>query len=52
MVYHSRKNLNKSKEKIKRCKSPYGGGRASEKIVEILSEIKIDRKLSLKKMTY
>jgi len=37
------------KEKIKRCKNPYGNGHAGEKIVEILSKIEINEKLLNKK---
>jgi len=42
----------KFKEKVKQCINPYGDGKASERIVKILSEIKIDRKLLQKKITY
>lgn len=42
----------KFKEKVKRCKNPYGDGKASERIVKILSKIKLDQKLLQKKITY
>lgn len=42
----------KYKEKVKRCKSLYGDGRASEKIVKKLSSVSIDRKLLIKDITY
>jgi UDP-hydrolysing UDP-N-acetyl-D-glucosamine 2-epimerase len=42
----------KFKAKVKKCKSPYGDGKASQRIVKILSEIKIDKKLLQKRMTY
>jgi UDP-N-acetylglucosamine 2-epimerase (non-hydrolysing)/GDP/UDP-N,N'-diacetylbacillosamine 2-epimerase (hydrolysing) len=32
-------------KKVKKCKNPYGEGKASKKIVKILNEIKIDKKL-------
>jgi len=38
--------------KIKNCENPYGDGRASGRIVKVLSEIKIDKKLLQKKITY
>jgi UDP-hydrolysing UDP-N-acetyl-D-glucosamine 2-epimerase len=40
------------KRQVKNCKNPYGDGHASERIVKILSEIKIDRKLLQKQITY
>lgn len=40
------------KEKVKNCNNPYGNGTASDKIVKILSEIKLDKKLLQKKITY
>lgn len=40
------------KEKVKRCKNPYGDGKASDRIIQVLSKIKIDKKLLLKKITY
>lgn len=42
----------KFKDKVRRCKNPYGDGKASERIVKILSEIKLDQKLLQKKITY
>ncbi|MCG2825209.1 MAG: UDP-N-acetylglucosamine 2-epimerase [Thermoplasmatales archaeon] len=42
----------KFKEKVKKCKSPYGDGKADERIVKILSELKIDKKLLQKRITY
>jgi UDP-hydrolysing UDP-N-acetyl-D-glucosamine 2-epimerase len=40
------------KEKFKRCVNPYGDGKASERMVNALSTIKIDKKLLQKKITY
>ena len=40
------------RQKIKKCKNPFGQGRASEKIVKILTKIKKDKKLLQKKITY
>jgi len=40
------------KEKVRQCTNPYGDGKASERIVKILSDIKIDEKLLQKKLTY
>lgn len=37
---------------VKKCKSPYGDGKASERIVKVLREIKIDRELLQKKIIY
>ena len=45
-------NDNEIKEKIKKCKNPYGDGKASERIVKVLSRLKIDEKLLQKHMTY
>lgn len=42
----------KFKEKVKKCKSPYGDGKASQRIVKVLSGIKIDKKLLQKRITY
>ena len=39
-------------ERIKNCKNPYGDGKASERIVKVLCEIKLDNKLLQKKITY
>lgn len=40
------------KESLKNCGQIYGEGKAAEKIVEILKNIKIDEKLLKKRMTY
>ena len=40
------------KEKVKKCKSPYGNGKAGVRIADILSKIKIDKKLLQKRLTY
>ena len=37
---------------VKKCESPYGDGKASERIVKVLGEIKIDKRLLQKKITY
>lgn len=37
---------------VKKCSSPFGDGKASERIIKVLREIKIDRKLLQKKITY
>ncbi|MEW6482422.1 MAG: UDP-N-acetylglucosamine 2-epimerase [bacterium] len=37
---------------VKRCKNPYGDGHASERIVKVLSTIKLDKKLLQKQITY
>lgn len=42
----------KFKEKIKKSKNPYGDGRASRRITDILSKIKINKELLQKKITY
>jgi len=42
----------KFRKKVKKCKNPYGDGKASERIAEVLSTIKIDRKLIQKRLTY
>ncbi|KAF5432942.1 GDP/UDP-N,N'-diacetylbacillosamine 2-epimerase (hydrolyzing) [Candidatus Methanophagaceae archaeon] len=39
-------------EKVKICKSPYGDGKAGIKIADVLSKIKIDKKLLQKKLAY
>ena len=39
-------------ETVERCKSPYGDGHASERIVSILRELEINEKLIRKKVTY
>lgn len=40
------------KEKVKQCKNPYGDGKATNRIIRVLSKIKINRKLLLKKINY
>jgi GDP/UDP-N,N'-diacetylbacillosamine 2-epimerase (hydrolysing) len=40
------------KEKVKNCKNPYGDGKAGMRIANILSEVKIDKRLLEKRMTY
>ena len=40
------------REKVKKCKNPYGDGRAGIRIANILSKIKIDKKLLQKQITY
>lgn len=40
------------KKKLKKCKNPYGQGKSSKKIIRILKNIKINRKLLDKEMTY
>lgn len=40
------------REKVKRCVNPYGDGKASERMVNVLSTIKIDKRLLQKKITY
>jgi len=40
------------RRKVKTCKNPYGDGRASNKIIKIISEMKINKKLLHKKMIY
>ena len=40
------------KEKVKNCKNPYGDGKAGVRIADILSKIKIDKKLLQKRLTY
>ncbi len=42
----------KFKEKVKNCKNFYGDGKAGMRIANVLSEIKIDKKLLEKRMTY
>lgn len=58
-VPHKRKGISRAikkamskkfKEKMKRCKSPYGDGRASERIVKVLREIELGKKLLQKRM--
>ena len=40
------------KEKVERCVNPYGDGKASERIVQVLSEVEIGRRLLQKQITY
>jgi len=40
------------KEKVKKCKNPYGDGKAGVRIADILSKIKIDEILLQKKIIY
>ncbi|MBZ9607793.1 UDP-N-acetylglucosamine 2-epimerase [Clostridium estertheticum] len=40
------------KKQLENCTNPYGDGNASGKIAQILSEIKIDRELIQKRITY
>ena len=40
------------KEKVKNCKNPYGDGKAGVRIADILSKIKIDKRLLQKNITY
>lgn len=40
------------KRKVKNCKNPYGDGKASVRIADILGKIRIDKKLLQKKLTY
>ncbi len=42
----------KFRQKVSRCKNPYGDGRTSQRIVEILSNIELDTKLLQKRLTY
>jgi len=42
----------KIRNKVKRCKNVYGDGKASQRIVKVLSEINITPKLLQKKITY
>jgi UDP-N-acetylglucosamine 2-epimerase (non-hydrolysing)/GDP/UDP-N,N'-diacetylbacillosamine 2-epimerase (hydrolysing) len=42
----------KFRRELKKCRNPYGDGKASERIVRILKGIKIDQKLLAKKITY
>jgi GDP/UDP-N,N'-diacetylbacillosamine 2-epimerase (hydrolysing) len=39
-------------KEVKKCESPYGDGKASQRIAEILSQIEITPRLLQKKMTY
>lgn len=39
-------------KKVKKCKNPYGDGKSSKRIIKILNEMKIDKKILQKKITY
>lgn len=45
-------NDNEFKEKLKKCKNPYGSGNASEKIYKIIKNLNIDKNFLQKKITY
>lgn len=48
-----KKSLNdKYISKIKKSKNPWGGGKAAEKIVKIIENLTIDKKLLVKQITY
>ena len=61
-VTHNRKKIlaalktalhdNAFKQRLKNCVSPYGDGRSSQRIVNILETIKLDERLLDKKITY
>ena len=36
----------------KECVNPYGDGHSSEKILDLLTNIKVDQKLLVKRLTY
>jgi UDP-hydrolysing UDP-N-acetyl-D-glucosamine 2-epimerase len=40
------------REEVKNCKNPYGDGKAGVRIADILSKIKIDKKLLQKRLAY
>jgi len=40
------------REKVEQCKNPWGNGKTANRIVEVLSEIDINKKLLQKKITY
>jgi GDP/UDP-N,N'-diacetylbacillosamine 2-epimerase (hydrolysing) len=40
------------KERVRNCENPYGDGNASERIVKILSNIKLDKRFLQKEITY
>lgn len=42
----------KFKDKVKKCRNPYGDGKAAHRIVKVLSKIKITPKLLQKKIIY
>ena len=39
-------------EEVKKCENPYGDGKASQRIAEVLSNIEITPQLLQKKITY
>ena len=43
---------NKYRLKLRRCKSPYGDGHASERIVKVLESVRIDQSLLQKQINY
>ena len=43
---------NNFRQKVKRCRNPYGEGKAGAKIARVLSRLKIGKKLIQKKITY
>lgn len=43
---------NEFKEKIAKCKNPYGDGKTGPKVADILAKIKIDKRLLQKQLTY
>jgi UDP-N-acetylglucosamine 2-epimerase (non-hydrolysing)/GDP/UDP-N,N'-diacetylbacillosamine 2-epimerase (hydrolysing) len=40
------------KEKVKKCKNPYGDGKAGTRITDTISKIKINKRLLQKKLAY
>lgn len=40
------------RKRVKKCKNPYGDGKAGIRIADILSKVKIDKRLMQKKITY
>lgn len=45
-------NDTKFKNRVAKCRSPYGNGTAGEKIVNVLANISVDPRLMQKRMTY
>lgn len=43
---------NDYREYVRKCKNPYGDGRSSQRIADILANVPIDRKLLIKEITY
>ncbi|MDD5618348.1 MAG: UDP-N-acetylglucosamine 2-epimerase [Candidatus Omnitrophica bacterium] len=43
---------NKFRKKVKLCKNPYGNGKASKRITEVISSIKLNENLLKKQITY